>query len=109
MSDIYTTEQGTTDRDFKAKPGQEVLEAIKAGKREWDALTAQEWNAVYTDIRQFPGTLEHTIAHMDGQEIQAAATTLHRIKAILAAAGRDTWETITAEELLNVMDRRGGL
>lgn len=46
--------------------GREILEAIKAGKKEWDALTAQEWSAVYTYIQQLPGTLEHAVANMDG-------------------------------------------
>ena len=86
--------------------GQEVLEAIKAGKKEWDTLTAQEWGAVYGYMGQLPGTLEHTIDHMNRQEIRAAAAILPRLKAILTAAGREQWETITAEELLNVMDRR---
>lgn len=89
--------------------GREILEAIKAGKKEWDALTAQGWSAVYTYIRQLPGTLEHAVANMDGQQIQAAADTLHKLKTILTAAGRETWETITAEELLRAMDRRGSL
>ena len=89
--------------------GQKILEDIRDSKIEWDTLTAQEWKAVYTYISQFPGTLEHTIENMDPQEVKATTATLHRIKAILTAAGRETWETITAEELLNIMDRRGSL
>lgn len=98
---------GQNSRKCKTMNGQKILEDISVGKKEWDTLTTQEWNVVYTYIRQFPGTLEHTIKNMNPQEIQAAAATLHRIKAILIAAGRETWETITAEELLNIMDRRG--
>ena len=56
--------------------GQEVLEAIKAGKKEWDTLTAQEWGAVYGYMGQLPGTLEHTIDHMNRQEIQTDANSL---------------------------------
>lgn len=85
--------------------GQEILEDIKAGKKEWDALTDQEWATLQAYFQGIPGTLAHTIANLNRQDIKAAAAILHRIKAIIEAAGRETWEHITAEELLTQLDR----
>ena len=66
--------------DNDSRAGQELLEELRDGKKEWDALTAQEW--------------------------ATAAAILHAIRDGISNEYIDQWETMTANELLEMIDRQ---
>ena len=90
--------------DNVSKAGHKILEEIEADKKDWDALIAQEWGQVYRFFELTPGTPQHA----------AANTGYNRQNMAIAVAIRDgisddymkEWETMTAAELLDMLDRQ---
>lgn len=91
--------------------GHEILEKIKAGKKEWDSLTAREWTLIYRFIELTPGTPQHAAANTghSRQDMATAAAILHAIRDGISDEYMQEWETMTAAELLDMLDRQAGL
>lgn len=92
------------------RAGQEILEELKAGKREWDALTAQEWAQVYRFIEQTPGTPQHAAANTghSRRDMATAAAILQAIRDGTSDEYMQEWESMTAAELLDMIKRQAG-
>lgn len=94
--------------DNDSRAGREILEGLRDGKKEWDALTAQEWALLYRFIEQTPGTPQHAAANTgyNRQDMATAAAILHAIRDGIGNEYIDQWETMTANELLEMIDRQ---
>lgn len=93
-----------------SRAGHEILEELKAGKKEWDTLTAQEWALLYRFFEQTPGTPYHAAANTEfsRRDMATAAAILHAIRDGISGDFIDQWETMTAGELLEMLDRQAG-
>ena len=92
------------------RAGQEILEELQAGKKEWAALNVQEWALLYRLMEQTPGTPQHAAANTgySRQDIATSAAILHAIRDGISGDFIDQWETMTAGELLEMLDRQAG-
>ena len=97
------------DKDSIA--GHEILEEIKAGKKEWGTLNSQEWALIYKFIEIKPGTTQHAAANTgySRQDLATAAAILRAIRDGISDDYMQEWETMTASELLDMLDRQAGL
>lgn len=92
------------------RAGQEILEELNTGAREWDTLTPQEWARLYSFMEQTPGTPQHAAANTgySRQEMATAAAILRAIRDGISSNFIDQWDTLTAGELLEMLDRQAG-